>query len=112
MTPPRLACGHGSFPLASFELALDLVAGLGFPAADLWVSERSRHLPLAAVLDSSASQAERVAALLAARQLQAADVLLDLPESQDNQLDVLLSFVERSGARHATMLMQSPAASS
>lgn len=112
MTPLRLACGHRSFPLASFELALDLVAGLGFQGADLWVSERSRHLPLSAVLDSFASQAERVAALLASRQLQAADVLIDLPEGSDNQLDGLLAFVEGCGSRHATMLIQSPAQSS
>jgi sugar phosphate isomerase/epimerase len=103
---PRLACGDRSFPLAPFELSLDLIQGLGFQAADLYVSARSRHLPLAAVLESPVSLAEKIATLLESRTLAAADVLLDLPDGMDAQFDELLAFAEQCGSRHATLRIQ------
>jgi hypothetical protein len=103
---PRLACGDRSFPLAPFELSLDLIQGLGFQAADLSVSARSRHLPLAVVLDSPVSMAKKIATLLKSRTLAAADVLLDSPDGMDAQVDGLLAFVEGCGSKHSTLRIQ------
>jgi hypothetical protein len=77
MTGHRWSCSTRSFPIAPFDLAVRIAAGLGFSAADLSVAANSRHLALQRFLDHPAASTDEVVRIVSSRGMQIADVRID-----------------------------------
>lgn len=98
----RWSCSVRSFPLAPFDLALRLAAGLEFEAVDLCVSHNGGHLSFERVLADPKVVAAGVSLLLRAHSLIAADVRLEVPDVDAGGLTAFISFARCCGATHAT----------
>lgn len=115
------SCADFSFPKAPHEMALDLIAGLGFDGVDLSLMASYSHVPVAEVLREPARWAEVVASKLRARGLRLLDVNFVPGMSGFGDLAVnhpdaavrcaaadafqrALEFATNAGAAHMTML--------
>jgi sugar phosphate isomerase/epimerase len=116
----RLACSEFSFLSLSHELALDLVAGLGFEGVDISLMLGYAHLPVPEVFENPQEWGRRMLSMTTNRGLAAADVNF-LPGGDFEKLAVnhpgpgdrtraaelfrrALEFASAAGSRHMTML--------
>jgi sugar phosphate isomerase/epimerase len=115
-----LACSDFSFLQVSHDLALDIIAGLGFDGADVSLMLGYSHLPVEEVLEMPESWGQRVRTMLSDRGLATADVnflpggdfvslAVNHPEEarRGNAADLFrraLDFAGAAGSRHMTML--------
>jgi sugar phosphate isomerase/epimerase len=115
-----LACADFSFPLLPHDLALDLIAGLGFEGVDVSLMLSNSHLPVEEVMANPAGWAQTVKSKLSARGLALADV--NFTPGKDFQTRTLndpdpavrrqardgffraLEFTAAAGGRHITLL--------
>ena len=77
----KLACADFTFPLLPHDQALDLIALLGFDAADIGLFERRSHLWPSKALASPAKSGRQLGRKLADRRLRCADVFLQMDPS-------------------------------
>jgi sugar phosphate isomerase/epimerase len=115
-----LACSDFSFLQVSHDVALDIIAGLGFDGADVSLMLGYSHLPVQEVFETPEAWGRRVRSMLADRGLATADVNF-LPGGDFVNLAVnhhddsrrataadlfrrALDFACAAGSRHMTML--------
>jgi sugar phosphate isomerase/epimerase len=115
-----LACADFSFLSLNHDVALDVIAGLGFDGADVSLMLGYTHLPVQQVLQAPEQWGRRVESMLKSRGLATADVNF-LPGGDFNKLAVnhpdpeerasaaelfrrALLFASAAGSRHMTML--------
>ncbi|MEI6404066.1 MAG: sugar phosphate isomerase/epimerase family protein [Actinomycetota bacterium] len=72
----KLSCGDHSFPLLRHDLALDLIAGLGFEGFDLALMGNRSHIRPEDVRHDVAGAAKRITAELDRRGLELSDVFV------------------------------------
>lgn len=78
--PTKLACADFTFPLLSHDHSLDLVSRIGVQGVDIGLFEGRSHLHPSVELESSEQNGSRLAAKVADRGLQVADVFLQMDE--------------------------------
>jgi sugar phosphate isomerase/epimerase len=76
MASLKLSCGDHSFPLLNHDLALDLIAGLGFEGFDLALMGNRSHLRPENVRDDIEGSATSVRAAIVGRGLEVADLFV------------------------------------
>ncbi len=121
-----LSCADYAFPLIPRDLALDLIAGLGFEGVDISLMNlrsmygRNQLLSLEEVLANPSARAKEVASELTSRRLQLADVIFVPGEDYSTlsinhpdpgvrgqsreQFQRVLEFAGYCNARHLTIL--------
>ena len=121
---PRIVCADYAFPLLSFEVVLDLIAGMGFEGVDIGLFAGSSHVDPDKVLPALPSSASDLAASVHDRGLVISDMFLtpakdfytlapnhpDASERQKSREIFLrtLDLIVRCEARHVTALPGAP----
>jgi sugar phosphate isomerase/epimerase len=71
----RLACGDNAFPLLPHEVAIDLIAQMGFEGFDLSVTSNGTHLRPDMIMADISGSAERLQDRVRGRGLEFADIM-------------------------------------
>jgi sugar phosphate isomerase/epimerase len=71
----KLSCGHNAFPLIPLELAIDLVAALGFEGLDLTLAPNNPHLRPDSVIEDMPQWTDRLLDRIARHRLAVADIV-------------------------------------